>query len=63
VDGSVRERVEVLRLETAEIQKLNLTYLQKPRPDVNALNDHARGEQRLQEIMDELKSMREWKKP
>ena len=53
----------MLRLETAEIQKLNLTYLQKPRPDVNALNDNARGEQRLQEIMDELKSMREWKKP
>jgi hypothetical protein len=33
-----------------------------PKPDVNAMNDRARREQRLQEIMDELKSMTGWKK-
>jgi hypothetical protein len=30
VDGGVRERVEALRREIAEIQKLNQAYLQSP---------------------------------
>jgi hypothetical protein len=51
----------VLRREIAEIQKLNLAYLQMPRPDFNAMNDHARRSQRLTEIMDELRSMTERK--
>ena len=59
----IRERVEMLRQEIAEIQKVNLAYLQMPRPDVVAMNDHARREQRLREIMDELDSMTDWKKP
>jgi hypothetical protein len=63
MDGGIRERVEALREEIAEIQKLNLAYLQMPRPDFSAMNDHARRDQRLKEIMDELKSMTAWKKP
>jgi len=63
MDGGIRERVEALRREIAEIQKLNLGYLQMPRPDFSAMNDHARRDQRLREIMDELKSMTDWKKP
>jgi hypothetical protein len=59
----IRERVEVLRQEIAEIQKLNLAFLQRPRPDVVALHDHERRQQRLREIMDELNSMTDWKKP
>ena len=59
----IRERVEVLRQEIAEIQKLNLAYLQTAGPDVVAMNDHARREQRLREILDELNSMTDWKKP
>ena len=43
----IRERVEILRQEIAEIQKLNLAYLQMPRPDVVAMNDHARREQKI----------------
>ena len=62
MDGGIRERVDALRREIAEIQKLNLAYLQMPRPDFSAMNDHARRDQRLREIMDELKSMTEWKK-
>ncbi len=62
MDGGIRERVDALRREIAEIQKLNLAYLQMPRPDFSAMNDHARRNQRLREIMDELKSMTEWKK-
>jgi hypothetical protein len=63
MDGGIQERVEALRREIAEIQKLNLAFLQVPRPDHMAMNDHERRQQRLREIMDELKSMTEWKKP
>jgi hypothetical protein len=57
MDGGIRERVEIVRREIAEIQKLNLAYLQTPRPDFGAINEHARRDQRLKEIMDELRSM------
>jgi hypothetical protein len=61
--GGIRERVDALRQEIAEIQKLVLAYLQMPRPDFMAMHDHERRQQRLREIMDELKSMTDWKKP
>jgi hypothetical protein len=61
MDG-VRERVEVLRQEIGEIQKLNLAYLQTPKPDFPAMDAHVRREQRLKEIMNELKTMTQWKK-
>jgi len=63
MDGGIRERVEALRREIAEIQELNLAYLQTPNPDFPAMSDHARREQRLKEIIRELKSMTDWKKP
>jgi hypothetical protein len=63
MDVGIRERVEALRGEIVEIQKLNLAYLQMTRPDFRAMNDHARRDQRLEEIMGELKSMTDWKKP
>jgi hypothetical protein len=62
MDGGIRERVEALRREIAEIQELNFAYLQRPRPDALAMGDHERREQRLKEIMEELKSMTDWKK-
>jgi hypothetical protein len=62
MDGGIKERVEALRREIAEIQRLNLAYLQMPRPHPVAMNDHAKREQRLKEIMDELQSMTEWKR-
>jgi hypothetical protein len=63
MDGAIRERVDALRREIADIQKLNLAFLQMPRPDFTAMQDHERREQRLREIMDELRSMTDWKKP
>ncbi|MGA8151157.1 MAG: hypothetical protein WB952_09420 [Terriglobales bacterium] len=60
--ADVRERVEVLRREIAELQRLNLVYSQNPRPDHLAKSDHERRELRLREIMDELNSMTDWKK-
>jgi hypothetical protein len=59
----IRGRVEELRREIAEIQKRNLAFLQMPRPDFIALDDHERRQQRLREIMEELSSMTDWKKP
>jgi hypothetical protein len=63
MDGGIQERVEALRQEIAEIQRLSLAYLQTPRPGFVEMNDHVRREQRLKEIMHELKSMTEWKRP
>ena len=63
MDVGIHERVEALRREIAELQKLSLVYLETPRPDYSAMNDHAMREQRLKEIMDELNSMTDWKKP
>jgi hypothetical protein len=63
MDWDIRERVEVLRREIAELQRLNLAYLQMPRPHPVAMHDHERREQRLKEIMHELRSMTDWKKP
>ena len=62
MDGGIRERVEALRREIAEIQKLSLAYSQMARPDFAAMNEHERRQQRLKEIMAELKSMTDWKK-
>jgi hypothetical protein len=36
MDGGIRERVEALRQEIAEIQRLNLAYMQTPRPNFGA---------------------------
>ena len=59
MDEGIRERVEALRREIAEIQKLNLAYLQKPRPGSAEMGDHERREERLRQIMVELKAMTE----
>jgi hypothetical protein len=61
-DG-IRERVEALRREIAEIQQHNLAYLEKQRPDSGARYDHIRRARRLREILDELKTMTDRKRP
>jgi hypothetical protein len=58
----IRERVEELRREIAEIQELNLAYVEKHGFDSTALSNHQRREQRLLEILGELKSMTDWKR-
>jgi hypothetical protein len=60
MDG-VRERVEALRHQISEIHKLNLEYLRMHRPDFAAMEAHELREQRLKDIMRELKSMTAWK--
>jgi hypothetical protein len=61
MDRGIRGRVEVLRREIVEIQRLNLAYLETSSPNLADINDHSRREQRLREIVAELESMREWK--
>jgi hypothetical protein len=55
------ERVKRLREEIAELNKLNRAYLKTPKYG-SAEADHERGLQRLQEIVDELNSLTDWKK-
>jgi hypothetical protein len=59
---SVKERVGKLREEIAEISEANRQYLQGGKKMIGA-SDQERRLQRLQEIMDELMSLTDWKKP
>ena len=58
---SVKERVGKLREEIAEISEANRQYLQGGKKIIGA-SDQQRRLQRLQEIMDELMSLTDWKK-
>jgi hypothetical protein len=58
---SVKDRVGKLRDEIAEISEANRQYLQGGKKMIGA-SDQERRLQRLQEIMDELKSLTDWKK-
>jgi hypothetical protein len=58
---SVKERVGKLREEIAEISEANRQYLQGGKKIIGA-SDQERRLQRLQEIMDELMSLTDWKK-
>ena len=58
---SVKERVGKMREEIAEISEANRQYLQGGKKMIGA-SDQERRLQRLQEIMDELMSLTEWKK-
>jgi transcriptional regulator of heat shock response len=58
---SVKERVRKLREEIAEISEANRVYVAGGKKIVGA-SDQERRLQRLQEIMDELRSLTDWKK-
>lgn len=58
---SIKERVGKLREEIAEISEANRQYMQGGKKLIGA-SDQERRLQRLQEIMDELMSLTEWKK-
>ena len=62
MNAGVRERIEELRRQIAVIQKLNLAYLQTPKPSFAAVNEHARRGQKLMEIMEELRAKTESKR-
>jgi hypothetical protein len=56
----VSERIKKLREEIAEINEANRTHMY--RKDGGAAADQERRLQRLQEILDELMTLTDWKK-
>ncbi len=58
----VKERIVKLRQEIAEISEANRLYLQGTKRMPLAAADQERRLQRLQEILDELLSLTDWKK-
>jgi len=56
----VSERIKKLREEIAEISEANRTHMH--RRDGAAAADHERRLQRLQETLDELMTLTDWKK-
>jgi hypothetical protein len=64
MQNPVKERIVILREEIAQISEANRLYLhaskKKPR---GAAGDQERRLQRLQEILDELVALTDWKKP
>ena len=59
----VKERIGKLRDEVSQISEANRQYLQGGKRLQGAEGDHARRLQRLQEILDELMALTDWKKP
>jgi len=57
----VSDRIKELRKEIAEISEANRALIQ--RRDAVATDQQKRQLQRLLEIVDELKSLTDWKKP
>ncbi|MGB9233192.1 MAG: hypothetical protein WCC04_02185 [Terriglobales bacterium] len=57
----IRERIAKLRKEIAQLSDENLQYLEKGKKPPGA-GDHERRLQRLQEILEELASLTDWKK-
>ena len=57
----VKERVSELRQEIAELSEANRQQLN--RRDSVAVGEQQRRLQRLQEILDELMALTDWKKP
>jgi len=58
----VKERIAKLRDEIAQISEANRLYLQGGKNKSDASGDHARRLQRLQDILDELVALTDWKK-
>jgi parvulin-like peptidyl-prolyl isomerase len=58
----VKERIAKLRDEIARISEANRQYLQGGKKLHGAEADHVRRLQRLQEILDQLVALTDWKK-
>jgi CMP-N-acetylneuraminic acid synthetase len=58
----VKERAQKLRQEIAEITNANQSYVNSNRTNVVAAAEQERRLQRLLEILDELRTLTDWKK-
>jgi hypothetical protein len=59
----VKERIGKLREEIAQISEENRLYSEPGRRMPGSAGDQERRMQRLQEILEELNSLTDWKKP
>jgi hypothetical protein len=57
-----KERIVKLREEIAQISEANRLYMGSGKKIPGSVGDHERRLQRLQEILDELVSLTDWKK-
>jgi hypothetical protein len=62
MQNPVKERIAKLRDEIAQLSEANRLYLRSGKNKIDAAGDHARRLQRLQEILDELVALTDWKK-
>jgi hypothetical protein len=62
MQNPIKERIVKLREEISEISEANRLYMLGSRKMSGAIADHERRLQRLQEILDELVSLTDWKK-
>ena len=62
MQNPIKERIVKLREEIAQISEANKQYVQGGKKMPSAAGDHERRLQRLQEILDELVSLTDWKK-
>jgi hypothetical protein len=63
MQNPVKERIGKLREEIAQISEANRQYLHGGKKKLpGAAGDHERRLQRLQEILDELLALTDWKK-
>ena len=63
MQNPVKERIAKLRDEIAQISEANRLYLHGGKKKIpGTVGDHERRLQRLQEILDELVALNDWKK-
>jgi hypothetical protein len=62
MQNPIKDRIVKLREEIAQISEANRVYLKGGKKMPGAAGDHERRLQRLQEILDELVSLTDWKK-
>ena len=62
MQNPVKERIAKLRDEIAQISEANRQYMQSGKRIPGASGDQERRLQRLQEVLDELVSLTDWKK-
>jgi hypothetical protein len=64
MQNPVKERIAKLRNEIVQLSEANRLYVRGGKKKIaGAAGDHARRLQRLQEILDELVALTDWKKP
>jgi hypothetical protein len=62
MQNPVKDRIVKLREEIAQISEANRSYMEGGKKIPGSAGDHERRLQRLQEILDELVALTDWKK-